>query len=353
MNNTIFDITILGAGIIGVNTAYWINRKYPDKKVLLLDQQISGTGATFYSIGLDFPFGQTEEKKQLSQKSRELYKNLRQNIPDLSIYPIPFFGICKKQHLNQFLSISFEELKIATAEKMSVLYKAYPGLKIGNDEVVLTGCQVTYAKTFDVTNQLLNRYCENWNTNIYETIKVEDIEVIEEGVILKTNFGTIQTNHLVNTSGPWTVTSKMFQKDQEEFRVKKIACFNIENLNNISSNAVVYFFEKDAFILPDSQRKRHIISITSKDWDVYPNPSKMTFTNDDLEIADSLMKEYFENTDYQVIGGRIFCDTYTKDFTPRIYRDKNNKKIIHANGGSGSGFRLAPAIADRVISFIN
>lgn len=47
----IYDYIIVGAGISGINTAYKINKKYPDKKILLLDKN-SYIGGRIHSIYL-------------------------------------------------------------------------------------------------------------------------------------------------------------------------------------------------------------------------------------------------------------------------------------------------------------
>ena len=50
MTKKTFDIIIIGAGIVGVNTAYFLSQKYPQKRIILLDKKMAGSGATFYSI---------------------------------------------------------------------------------------------------------------------------------------------------------------------------------------------------------------------------------------------------------------------------------------------------------------
>jgi glycine/D-amino acid oxidase-like deaminating enzyme len=57
-----YDFIIVGAGIIGANTAYALNKAFPGKEILLLDQAMAGSGTSFYSLALDFPLGQTAAK---------------------------------------------------------------------------------------------------------------------------------------------------------------------------------------------------------------------------------------------------------------------------------------------------
>ena len=352
MQTKAFDIIIMGAGIIGVITAYFLSQKYPYKKILLLDKKMAGTGATFYSIGLDVPLGQTEYKRQLSKESRSVYSKLKSEIPNLAIYSLPFFGICKKYNYDQFSNRSFEKLRIAKDEEMILLNKSYPNLIIEKDEIILTGCKSTYSKTYQVTNQILAEYCKNKNSFIYETINVKWIEAKKDYMVVHTDFGSLNVKYLINTIGPWIIDSdNLFQKN-EHFRLKKIACFNIEELEDTTHPAIVYFFEKNAFILPEMGRKRHVLSITSQDWDCEPNSQTLHFTDKDKKIAKVLMSKYFNQSNHQIIGGRLFCDTYTKNQTPIVYKDVENEKIIYANGSSGSGFRLAPSVANSIINLL-
>ena len=39
MENNSFDIIIIGGGIVGLASAYKINLKYPDKKILVLEKE--------------------------------------------------------------------------------------------------------------------------------------------------------------------------------------------------------------------------------------------------------------------------------------------------------------------------
>ena len=39
MENTVYDIIVIGGGVVGLSTAYKINLKYPDKKILVLEKE--------------------------------------------------------------------------------------------------------------------------------------------------------------------------------------------------------------------------------------------------------------------------------------------------------------------------
>ncbi len=68
MNEDDFDLVIIGAGIIGVCAAWYARKRYPQWKILLLDQSGIGNGATSYSASLDIPYGHTALRYKLSKQ---------------------------------------------------------------------------------------------------------------------------------------------------------------------------------------------------------------------------------------------------------------------------------------------
>lgn len=51
-----------------------------------------------------------------------------------------------------------------------------------------------------------------------------------------------------------------------------------------------------------------------------------------------------------VVGDRAFCDGYLPARLPRVAEDPARPGVLLAGGGSGSGFRLAPALAELVVA---
>jgi glycine/D-amino acid oxidase-like deaminating enzyme len=274
---------------------------------------------------------------------------MRKEIKNLPIYDTAFFGICRKSNLEKFKHSAFEKLHPASSKEIDSLKKAYPHFKIEKDETLLTGCQSTFAKSYEVIQKLLDKSISSGKVTIHESVKVEDISTNQKQLKVHTDFGMFTTNYLINTTGPWI---KQDLPNTQRFRIKKIVCFNIHGFEVSERDPVLYFFEKDAFIFPDKARNRHVLSITSQEWDCKPNPAKLEFNEEDKNIAIQLMTRSFKGNHYQLIGGRKFCDSYAHQNTPEVFQDERTPKIIYANGGSGSGFRLAPAIAANILKVI-
>jgi glycine/D-amino acid oxidase-like deaminating enzyme len=51
-------------------------------------------------------------------------------------------------------------------------------------------------------------------------------------------------------------------------------------------------------------------------------------------------------------GGRVFCDAYSPDGEPVVCALADTGRIVFAGAASGSGYRLAPAIATQAVDLL-
>lgn len=80
-NHGKYDVAIIGAGISGIGTAYWLNKLDPKLKVIVLDRGLVGSGATtrnagFISMGSLALFGELVDKHGIEKavEIRKFYK---------------------------------------------------------------------------------------------------------------------------------------------------------------------------------------------------------------------------------------------------------------------------------------
>ncbi|MCS7365079.1 MAG: FAD-binding oxidoreductase [archaeon GB-1867-035] len=72
-----YDAIVIGAGIIGLSTAYHIKRKNPQKSILVIEKESSpGFGATGKSAGCFQGFFKSEISRKLAVSSIEFYKDI-------------------------------------------------------------------------------------------------------------------------------------------------------------------------------------------------------------------------------------------------------------------------------------
>ena len=76
---TTYDWIVIGGGITGSALAYELSKQ--GLKVLLLEKDLQGKNATFYTYGgLPYWSGKTALAKQLGQEGIELHRNLSQEL---------------------------------------------------------------------------------------------------------------------------------------------------------------------------------------------------------------------------------------------------------------------------------
>ena len=342
-----FDLVVIGAGIIGAMAAYLAGQKHIDWRILLVDRSLVGDGATKYSVGLDIPHGSNATKKQYSLLSTNVYRDLARAIPGLPVHELPFFGIVESANAER-VSAGFtaEGIHTATEQERIQLHESYPGLNISNSQILLTGCTARYGFPALTASLLVSRLQEERLAECWEGVEIRSVDTCAEGFALATNDGrTIGAQRVLSATGPWllhglghTVAAKA------GVRIKKVAALHVDRRPS-SRDPVLLFFDEDAFLLPVVQRRQWIFSFTSREWDCAPDVSRLRISSEDRDLALSILSRYCPSFVSDCQGGRVFCDAYTPDGLPLVTQVPGMTNFVLAGACSGSGYRLAPAIA--------
>jgi glycine/D-amino acid oxidase-like deaminating enzyme len=116
---------------------------------------------------------------------------------------------------------------------------------------------------------------------------------------------------------------------------------------------VLFSPEDDAFLLPMADRNQWLFSYTRELWDVDPNDTQTSLTAEDLEAGRLVLRRLAPDYLSKSASGRAFCDAYGPSRNPVIARVQGDPKIVYAGAASGSGLRLAPAIASRALALLS
>jgi glycine/D-amino acid oxidase-like deaminating enzyme len=342
-----YDLAVIGVGIIGATTAYLAHQKRPNWRLLMVDRSFVAGGATYYSAGLDIPYGRTESQKRYSRMSTRIYRKLALAMPDLPIYQIPFFGIVGKKTMAEVCSrFITRDVRIATRQEEDRLRRTYPDLAIAENQVLLTGCTAQYSFPAAVASKLVGHLTDGGFAECWEGVQIESVHNSGGGFILSTSDGrTVSTQRVLTATGPWLLNgpANRFAKD-EGVRIKKIVALHASHRSR-PNDPVLCFLDDDAFLLPVYQRREWLFSFASREWDCPPETSQLRISGEDRDLALSILNRYCPSIVPFCHGGRVFCDAYSHDRVPLVAQVPGIPNFVMAGACSGSGYRLAPGIA--------
>jgi glycine/D-amino acid oxidase-like deaminating enzyme len=342
-----FDLAIVGAGIIGATTAYLAQVYKPEWRIVLLDRSFIGDGATHYSAALDLPFGRTTRQRAMAARSVSFYRDLKARYPELPIREIPFVLIAHAKDISNAAAAFIDaDLHLASAKEWRQTRLKYPDLTLPQEYLAMMGSNARYSSSTQLASALVNKACSDRNVVCWEGAEVRDVEDIPSGHMLTLGDGRkITAKRVVIATGPWLTSGPGAGFSQaSEIRIKKVAAMHID-WSPRPDAPVLYFAAEDAFLLPLTQQGKLLLSFTAQEWDCPAEISRLRINPEDRALAVSILNRYYPALVEDCSGGRVFCDAYSQDRTPFVARIPTSQSLVIAGACSGSGVRLAPAIA--------
>ncbi len=352
MNEDNFDLIIIGAGIIGAFASFFARKRHPEWTLGLIDKSEVGSGATFYSAALDIPYGHTPLRYKLSKRSRSLYAELRNEFPALPIKDLNLYGITDQKNVQKIRSRLTQQGAKSSPEKIPSILDAYPFLRFPVQTTVITGFNATQALNNTVPHLLAEDYCkENNLLSVARNTKVTSV-VFRQGIYeLQTEGGQcFRAKRVIQSTGPWInefLAPGLISN--QHVRIKKIVAFHIYKQPN-KNDPVFYFFDDDAFLMPKYEDNYWLFSFKCDHWDVVPEINTLSIDKNDAEKARLILTKYAPQFAGLCTEGRVFCDAYTQDDDPVIEEVKGHPNYVIAGAAAGSGYRLAPAIAEEALN---
>lgn len=340
------NIAVVGGGIIGLLTAIALANREPTYKISLFDSSDLAGNATRQSLCLDLPFGYTAGKREFSERSRELWNHFQDSWLDYNFQKTTLHGIVRSDDVDRILKGFFDHSKIIV-EPVNKLLSPF-SFDLNKDYVLLKGERCWYAQGDGLYRCLLEVLKNISNIHYHSKPFLEHIVSSKEFVTTTFQDGaTVYFDKVILALGPWL--PKFINKNPhlniQNIRTKKIACFKIDKMSS-PTHPVYYFFSDDAFLVPNKVGSDWWLSITVKDWDVDPDDT-LTISDLEYQAAKTILNAYAPAYVDYCYKGRVFCDAYSETWEPIIDYCDEYKNIIFASGCSGSGVRLAPAIAEK------
>lgn len=342
-----FDLAVIGAGIIGATTAYLAHVYRPEWQIILLDRSFAGDGATRYSAALDLPFGRTTRQRTMAARSVIFYRDLKARYPELPIREIPFVLVAHEKNIaNAAAAFIDASLHPASAQEWRQVCQKYPDLTLPQECAVMMGSNARHCSSTQLTSALVSKACNDDNVECWEGVELQHIEDIPCGHTLILGDGrTIAAKRVVVATGPWLTSGPVGAFSQAAgVRVKKVAAMHVD-WSPPPDAPVLYFAGEDAFLLPLPEQRKLLLSFTAQQWDCPAEISRLRIDPGDRSLALSILNRYCPGLEKYCSGGRVFCDAYSQDRAPLVTRIPTSYSLVIAGACSGSGVRLAPAIA--------
>jgi glycine/D-amino acid oxidase-like deaminating enzyme len=344
------DLVVVGAGIVGSVVAEEARRRAPAAKILMLDAAQAGSGATRYSAALSTPTGATDAHRRLVLRAERWYAELEGCGGPRRRHLITYW-VVPESEVDQLRAefVSDPPVPIGPADRVR-LSATYPDLVVRPDEVVLRSAGVWAGRAAATAQMLAARLNQSGSSGCWEGVRVDDVQPDGAGQVVLTHTGErLHTRHVVLATGAWLADDA--RRVGWPLRVKKVAALHLARRPALD-DPVVIFCAEDAFLLPLPEQGLTLFSFYCPTWDVRPARDLM-IEPDELAAARAVLAARSPSLVAAVAGGRAAGDGYLPARLPSVAEDPTRPGVVVAGGCSGSGFQLAPALAESALAALD
>ena len=330
------DVAIVGAGIVGVLVAREISRRDPDARVVVLDRDAAGSGASRRSAGLHFPRGASARVREMSAFSEAYYAELDAD----EIHPLAMTVVAGARSAD---AVHEAYLPSARLTGTTGTGRADVAVPAGSLAWTVQGAQ--YAEVGALAARLAP-------AGVREGVAVTAVRPEDDFVRLSLSTGEeLIAGQVVLAPGPWTgdpAWSALLAP--LDITIKRIVALHVDEPVSPGDPCVV-MHDEDAFLLPMTHRGDWLFSYTCQEWDADPGTAAYALRPQHLSEARAVLERYAPALAARCTSGRVFCDAYTPDRQPLVRA--LGGRIVFAGGGNGSGYRLGPAIAAEAVDLLD
>jgi len=344
------DYAVVGGGIVGVLAAREIAARNPGADVVLLDKDAVGSGASRRSAGLHFPRGASAVVRRMSAQSQYFYEGLARRRPELPIHPVPMLVLSRAG--TQELTTTYLHLEPAGPDALPG--PPCPRLTLPPDGRVWSCAHAHRADVGDLTRALAAELSPR--VRLREGVRVVSLDSGPRGVRLGLGSGAeLTADRVLLCPGPWVHEPAWRSLTASAgLAVKKVVALHLDVRPEPGAPAVV-FHDDDAFLLPLPDR--WLFSYTSTRWGVDPDGAAVGLDPHDVAEALSCLRRWAPDLagvpfSCRVLSGRVFSDAYSADRIPLVRTLDDHGRVVFAGAANGSGYRLAPAIADQAAALL-
>lgn len=336
MANRQNKIAIVGAGVIGLTTAYRLLQIDNRCCIDVYDKDEPGGGATSFAGAIDIPYYQSQFHRQLVQFSWNWFaKNI------------------KCRDIRQARRI---EWRLPPGHTKAHLQSHLLGELIDIENNSSTSETIFEGQSFVIDPEALcNFFKQNivasGKTRIFPNTEVLKIHTDVEQIVVETDSCQKKYDHIFICLGPWI---RHFNNEitdicvKNELRTKKVCAFRFAL--NSAVNYAVGDPINGIFCFPTNKKDEYAMSIRFDEYNVFPDDVH-SMPETVIQSASQFLNRNFGHGKWEITKNCVFVDTYTKAFKPLVSTlEKYDDKVTLIAGTHGSGIRLSPGLANEAIS---
>lgn len=339
------EIVIIGGGILGTSTAYYLV-KQAQKNVVLLEKNILAQGSTGLCVGGIRQQFSLPANILLSQETVSLFEHFNEEFPvDIGFHQVGYLFLAQKEETwKEFLtSTAVQRQYKVPVELLSPeeTKQRWPYLEVKDIAGSTFGPKDGYADPYSVAMAFANK-ARKLGARIFEKTKVTGIRVKSGQVTdVETTKGNISTPVVINTAGPWGgevaalagLKLPVFPYRRQVFVTKPFSLISKPVPMIIDFDASFYFREEGAGILMGMSDSKEPSSFnTNVDWNFLERVIEAAVYRVPLLKSAQIMRGW---------GGLY---EITPDENPIIGAIPEVHGFYCAIGFSGHGFQHGPSV---------
>ncbi|MFB6184484.1 MAG: NAD(P)/FAD-dependent oxidoreductase [Haloarculaceae archaeon] len=356
------DVTVVGGGVIGTGTAYFLSTT-TDLDVVLLERDAVAAGSTGDSSAIiRHIYGDRDIYSRMAAWSHEFYRNFEDETGESIAYePNPLVRMGREGEPSGDVAqagydvLSGLDVSVSRYER-DELPDRYPMLALDDVDFAVSDDDAAYSDATDVAGGFA-RAAQAAGATVVTGVEVEDVVVDDDSVTgVDTDAGTVSTDDVVVAAGPWTpqladsvgVEIPIQPSREQILLLDPPADFVAESLEDLPTTSEP---GSDWYMRPDFGDGVLIATHHSGDAvdpDTYkPDPDEDVV----LDLVDDLSAFVPDLADARLRGQYcgVYSETPDRDF---VLDQAGPSGCYFACGFSGHGFKQAPAVGTMMTDLV-
>ncbi|MBT2480145.1 FAD-binding oxidoreductase [Streptomyces sp. ISL-94] len=352
------DLLIVGGGVTGITAAWTAARRAPGSRIVLVDRGEPGAGITAYSAALIVPYAPDAAHRALMSAASELFAaaplaGFQRTVPMVFVVP---------EHTAADVTGRFLGGPLTTADghRLAALRAAYPGLRTRAGETVLdAGDRCTVLDVPGWIATVLGGALPGVPApEVLTRTTVTRVRRDGEGWAAETAGGPVlRTRRVLLATGPWAApgvvsTPGAPPAPPHATTAKLVAALHLRpgSVTDRPGTPGIVFLDDDLFVLPGQVP---LVSFAARRVLGEGEAPAAGLPDDERAEGLRVLARRLPSLVGEVTGGRCFPDAYAPGRLPVTGRAAGAPGLAWITGGSGSGVRFAPALAERAVRLLD